>query len=573
MNILKRILFGLNAFYRASSWAGLHPSDPAMVNWFGGGRKTSSGEFVTEDTALTLPAYYACLRNIAEDVGKLPVVVYEEMPDGSKRRDKTHPVWRLMQVEANPEMSGKTLRETMIHHALGWGNGFAEIVRDGAGNPVQLWPITPDRVAIKRDERGRLYYEVTQRGGKKVAMSPADVLHIHGLSFDGVVGYSLAQYMRESIGYGLAMDRHNATFYANGAIPGAVLEHPATMSAPAAKRLRESWEQVHGGAANAHKVAILEEGMKLSTIAIPNRDAQLVESKVLTIQDMCRITRMIPHMIAENSAATFSNIEHQGIEYVQYTVDPWAGRIEGEGTRKLFKPSEQGRWGMAHNFNALLRGDIKSRAEAHNLSLQNGVSSINDVLKLEDRDPVEGGDRRFVPLNMIPLDRVDEYIDAQIKIKANGTGGPTTPPGDQPAAVNGQRSLEPFRAPLTDVLGRMLRKEAAAARNAAKKPEKFLAWLEEFYTDHRALMLSAIEPALTTWNAVADAPLDAATLVDEHCERSKAALLEASGAKRSEFADAIEAVVKDWETQRAASAAITLTRDAKWKSEPGLIAA
>lgn len=539
------------------------PEDPVWAALCLGGGGTASGETVGPTTALRLSVYFACIRNISEDVGKLPVMVYEDMPDGTKRRERDNPIWELLGEKPNSEMSAMTFRETLTHHALGWGNGYAEIVRNVAGEAIELWPITPERVKPFRAADRSLWFQVQSAatsGYREPNYVPAaDMLHIHGLGYDGCGGYSVASYAKESIGSGLALDKYGASFFGNGALPGAVLEHPASLSPKALQNLRKSWEEMHKGAGNAHKAAILEEGMKLNKISVNPNDAQFIESKQHTVEDICRWFRMPPHMVQHLLRATFANIEHQGIEYVKFTLEAWLQRWEQEVKRKLLG---SGNYYFEHNINGLLRGDTQSRYAAYAVGRQWGWMSANDIRRLENLDPIDGGDVYLSPQNMTPADRLNDVIDAQIAGKQTGSQPNNNPNAPDPTA--NARTLESLRQPLVAAIKTLLQKESDRAKAAAKKPDKFNAWLDEFYSEHRTYAIGKIVPCVVSWNAVAadygGHYVNAADIADAHCKRTHGELLEASGtATVATIEPTIERLTSEWTETRAAEFARQIT--------------
>lgn len=544
-----KLSFMQRVIARAATWAGLQPSNPGLASVFGAYSLTSSGQEVTATTSLNLAVYFACIRNISEDIAALPVVAFQRDGD-RKRKDDDAPAHRLLDVEPNPEMSGQTLRETLTHHALGWGNGYAEIVRKGNGEPVELWPITPDRVTVKRSTSGTLYYDVLGRDNRTKPIPAEDMLHVKGLSFDGLVGYSVAGYARESIGGGLAMDKYAAAFFGNSSMPSVIIKHPLKLKTDTKKAFRESWEEMHRGAEKAHKAAVLDEGMDVQPLTINQKDSQFIESRQHNIEDVCRWFRMPPHMVQHLLRATFTNIEHQGIEYVVYTLGAWIKRWETEVRRKLFLPSQRMAWGFEHNVSGLLRGDIQARFTAYAQARQWGWLSVNDIRKLENDDPVEGGDTYLSPSNMVPADRLDDIVDSQIA----GKQQPTPPPG-QPT----DQQREALRMPIIDTVARMIRKEAMQARTAAKKPSTFTDWLDKFVVEHKAAMNEALAPHVKPWNTFTATPINAEQFVTAHIEELRKTLDDALSTPLDQFEAKITALTESWNSDRAAEIVRAIT--------------
>ena len=382
---------------------------------------TSSGRPVTERSAMQMTAVYSCVRILAEAIAGLPLHVYRFKENGGKEKAVDHSLYRLLHDEPNPEMTSFVFRETLMTHLLLWGNAFAQIVRNGLGEVIGLYPLQPNRMSVGRDlDTKALYYEYQtswdEPAGeyKTIRLTPADVLHIPGLGFDGLVGYSPIAMARNAIGLAQATEDYGASFFANGAAPGGVLEHPGTIKDPS--RVRESWQQTFGGAKNGNKVAVLEEGMKYTPISVSPEQAQFLETRKFQLNEIARIFRIPPHMIGDLEKSSFSNIEQQSLEFVKYTLDPWVIRWEQAITKTLLSAREKQRLFVKFNVEGLLRGDYQSRMEGYAVARQNGWMSANDIRELEnlDRiDEVDGGDLYLVNGNMLPLDMAGAYAAAR----------------------------------------------------------------------------------------------------------------------------------------------------------------
>ena len=375
--------------------------------------RTVAGQSVNERSAMQMSAVYACVRILAESIASLPLHFYKYNDAGGKEKAVNHPLYWLLHDEPNPEMSSFSFRETLMTHLLLWGNAYAQIVRNGRGEVIALYPLMPDRMTVDRDARGRIYYEYTRSDsdantlGKKssVILSPEDVFHIPGLGFDGLVGYSPIAMAKQAIGMGLACDEFGAAFFQNGAQPGGVLEHPNVLKDP--KRVRESWNAIYQGSRNAHRIAVLEEGMTYKPISISPEQAQFLETRKFQIDEIARIFRVPPHMIGDLEKSSFSNIEQQSLEFVKYTLAPWISRWEQAIQRSLLLMSERTRYFARFNVEGLLRGDYQSRMNGYAVARQNGWMSANDIRELEslDRIPAEqGGDLYLINGNMTKLE-------------------------------------------------------------------------------------------------------------------------------------------------------------------------
>lgn len=362
--------------------------------------RTTSGKPVNERTAMQTTAVYACVRILAEAVASLPLHVYEYQDDGGKKLVHDHPLYYLLHDEPNPEMTSFVFRETLMSHLLIWGNAYAQIIRDGAGRVLGLYPLLPDKMGVQRDDKGNIYYVYSRNSDENptfkeygnIKLKAEDVLHIPGLGFDGLIGYSPIAMAKNAVGMTLACEEYGASFFANGANPGGVLEHPGVLKDPS--KVRESWNSVYRGVNNAHKIAVLEEGMKYQQIGIPPEEAQFLETRKFQINEIARLYRIPPHMVGDLDKSSFSNIEQQSLEFVKYTLDPWVIRWEQSLQRSLLLPGEKGKYFIKLNVDGLLRGDYQSRMNGYAVGRQNGWFSANDIREMENMNPIpdeEGG--------------------------------------------------------------------------------------------------------------------------------------------------------------------------------------
>lgn len=363
-----------------------------------------TGKYINPRSAMTVSAVYACVRVIAETMASLPLNVYERTTRGRKETDI--PLQFILHDEANKEMTSFMYREAMLTHLLLWGNSYTQTIRDNRGRILALYPLLPDMMTVERDSESKeLIYTYTNTAGKTYRLDPDfDLMHIPALGFDGIIGYSPIALARDSIGLAKSSEEYGGSFFANGARPSGVLTHPGTVKDPA--RLRQSWENTYGGSSNTGKTIVLEEGMQYKQISIPNSEAQFLETRKFQVEDICRIFRVPPHMIADLEHATFSNIEHQAIEFVEHTIRPWAVRIEQSMNRSLFNAADKKRYYIKFNLDGLLRGDYKSRMEGYAIGRQNGWMSANDIRELEEMNLIpadEGGDLYVMNGNMIPI--------------------------------------------------------------------------------------------------------------------------------------------------------------------------
>ena len=367
---------------------------PSYTYFFG---RSNAGKRVTDRTALQHIAVYACVRVLSEAIAQLPLHLYK-YNDKGKEQVPQHPLYFLLHDQPNPEMTSFVFRETLMSHLLIYGNAYAQIIRNGRGDVLGLYPLMPDKMKVDRDEKNRLIYiysrydeanpNLKEQGD--IVLYADEVLHIPGLGFDGLVGYSPIALAKNAIGISIACEEYGASFFGNGASPSGVLEHPGVIKNP--ERVRDAWQRAYGGR-NAHKVAVLEEGMKFTPIAIPNNEAQFLETRKFQIEEIARMYRVPLHMIGDLDHATFSNVEHLSLDFVKYSLDPWIVRWEQELQKALLSNSEKGRYFIKFNVDGLLRGDYASRMQGYSIGIQNGFLCPNDVRELEDMNliPEEKG--------------------------------------------------------------------------------------------------------------------------------------------------------------------------------------
>jgi HK97 family phage portal protein len=362
--------------------------------------RSTSGKPVNERTAMQTTAVYSCVRILAEAIASLPLHIYKYKEGGGKELVYDHPLYTILHDEPNPEMTSFVFRETLMSHLLIWGNAYAQIIRDGAGRVLGLYPLLPNQMDVDRDEHGRLVYTYSRQSDENpnfkvtgdIKLRSEDVLHIPGLGFDGLVGYSPIAMAKNAVGMTLACEEYGASFFANGANPGGVLEHPGVLKDPS--KVRESWNSVYRGTNNAHKIAVLEEGMKYQQIGIPPEEAQFLETRKFQLNEIARLYRIPPHMVGDLDKSSFSNIEQQSLEFVKYTLDPWVIRWEQSLQKALLLPGEKGNYFIKLNVDGLLRGDYESRMNGYSVGRQNGWFSANDIREMEDMNPIpdeEGG--------------------------------------------------------------------------------------------------------------------------------------------------------------------------------------
>lgn len=481
---------------------------------------TSIGE---PTTALKLSAVFACVRILAETIGELPLILYEQRGE-SRERATNHYLYSLLHDSPNELMTGFEFREAVQAHLALWGNAYIQMEYDARGRVTELWPLMPKMMMATKVEGNRRFYHYMLPDGKMIWLTSDKIWHLRGLGGDGLNGYSVVGFARKNFESGMMADEFAYRFYKNDARPGIVLQHPGELSDPAHQRLRTSWEEIHQGVEKSHRVAILEEGMTLHEVGMPLNDAQFIETRNFTVGDIARWFRMQPHKIGHMEAATFSNIEQQNIEHVTDTIQPWAKRWEQSINKNLILPMDRSRFYAEFLLDALLRGDTATRYGAYAQARQNGWLSANDIRKLENMNPVDGGDIYLVPLNMVPAP----------KSKSGQAPAPAPEPDQQnsdatkiePAAgeiannidFRVQKMQEDLRAARAvnarlrlrssylgmyrDTAARILRRETNDISRQIKKmtaaramdPTQFLLWLEDFERDHADFVIRQIRP-------------------------------------------------------------------------------
>ena len=366
--------------------------------------ETSSGKNVNERSAMRVTAVYACVRVLSEAIASLPLHLYKKISRFGKEKAIEHPLYEILHNEPNPEMTSFVFRETLMSHLLLWGNAYAQIIRNGKGQIMALYPLMPNRMTVDRDSKGEIYYKYfTNESDNKnlkrlsqINIKKEEIFHVPGLGFDGLVGYSPIAMAKNAIGMAIATEEYGAKFFANGASPSGVLEHPGNIKDP--DKLRESWNKLFQGSANSHKIAILEEGLKYQPIGISPNEAQFLETRKFQIDEIARIFRVPPHMVGDLDKSSFSNIEQQSLEFVKYTLDPWVARWEQAIHRSLLLKNEKKDYFVKFNVDGLLRGDYQSRMNGYATGMQNGFLSPNDIRSLENMDliPDELGGNQYL---------------------------------------------------------------------------------------------------------------------------------------------------------------------------------
>ncbi len=416
------------AFRALAGLEGPYPlTSKRLIDALGGGGPVAAGVNVSYESAMALSTVYACVRILAETLAALPLKVHEHLPDGNRQEADWHPLWRLLHDEPNPWMTSYQFRCALMGHVALRGNAYAEIQRNGAQVPQALWPLRPDRIdSIDQAASGALLYHYRTPDGDIRDIPQRNMLHIRGLTSDGVMGYSPVTVQRESLGLALAAQEFGARFFGQGARPGGVLITKKPLSEEAAQRLAHSWNTAHAGLASSHRVAVLEEGVEWQSVGMTQADAQFMLIRQFQTREIARMFRIPPHKIGDLEQATFSNIQIQGVEFVTDTMLPWVVNWEQELNRALFAPSERSRYYAAFNLDGIQRGDIKTRFETYAIAKQWGIYNSDEVRAFEGSNPIPDGrgETYYVPVNMAPA-QTQEEMDAAAAAAAVAAPTPT----------------------------------------------------------------------------------------------------------------------------------------------------
>jgi HK97 family phage portal protein len=447
-----------------------------------GGGAASSGIRVNRESALTYAAVWRAVNLLSRDVGKLPFNVYRRLPNGGRERAATHPAFKLLRRKPNDAMGAFQFKQLLMGHVLLTGNGYAVIERDNIGRPIRLVPLLPDNTYPVR-ANGVLGY-VTKIGNEEVRISNEKMLHIKGFGYDGMSGYSVIQKARESLGLGMAAQKYASTYFRNSGRPAVLLEHPATIDAEAQKRLKTSWDKMYSGLDNAHRTAVLEEGMTAKMLQINAKDSQLIESRQFEVRDVANWFGVPPHKVGDTTRTSYSSLEQENQSYLDEALDGWLVNWEEESNYKLLGGEERTAESHFCEFqrNAIVRADMTTRFAGYNTGLQGGWLNRNEIRAMENLNPIEGGDAYFVPLNMTTIDEGGDDADDE-----DGEG---TDAGQTDEQV--QASINEL---YVDVLNRMCERIARHAAGAAKKPDSFIDWLDDrLERDHLGVVYEALLP-------------------------------------------------------------------------------
>lgn len=472
-----------------------------------GGSSSYSGVAVSPETAMTLSAVYSAVKIISETLASLPLLTYAREERG-KRRAIELSLYYLLHDAPNELMTSFEFRELQQQRLLLHGNALAEIAYNGRGGVESVWPLDPLKVKEYSISNGKVYYHYERPDHSNEWISSDNIWHIRGMGGNGVWGYSPIHIMRNSLGVQMATEEYAGKFFASGAQPSGVLKHPGALGDTAYDRIKDSWAETHGGLENAHKTAILEEGMEYQQISLPPEDAQFLQTRQFGISDVARMYNIPLHMLNELSRSTNNNIENQSLGYVIYTVRPWLVRWEQSMQKNLFLSSQRGKYFAEFLVDGLLRGDTKTRHDTYAIGRQNGYYSANDVREMENKNPIDDGDIYLVPLNMTPADQIGEDTEQPTDTGARSLIQPETVETRAQRSVGSRSQLiTEFEPMFAEVLQRSVRREVSDVKRQAKKTigkdntQSFIDWMPGYYEDHRAYMDKSLRPIFAAYMA------------------------------------------------------------------------
>jgi len=440
-------------------------SEGWLYDHWSGGAVTEAGVSVSNTTSLQVSAVYACMKAISEDVAKLPIGVFKKTEKGREKLPD-HSLHDLLNVQPNIETVAMSFRNALLGNALSYGNGYAEIVRNGMGTVVALWLLNPTKVTPRRDDNDNLYYRVIDNKGQPQDVDRRKIFHIPGFGFDGVQGYNVVTLARQSIGLARGAEKFGANFFGNGAKTSLVLEMPQELTEKASQNLIRSIEsQVTGD--KQHGVLLAQQGAKFNTLAVSQKDSQYLETRQFSISEICRWFRIPPHKVFDLLRATFDNIEEQNHDYVTDALLPWFTRFEQAVHCQLLTDQDRaGNIYVKHNANALMRGNAESRSKFYNSGIVSGWMTRNEARELEDLNPIDGLDAPLMPLNMAAV-------------------------GEEPMQETNEAFVEDVAARITAAEERGL---SARVDKANDDRDRFNDWVGEFYSKHLDYVTKAVIP-------------------------------------------------------------------------------
>jgi HK97 family phage portal protein len=514
------------------------------------GRPTASQEEVNEDTAMTWSGVWCATRLLCGIGASLPLSTYEGKDDDTRTKARKHKLWRLLNVAPNPEMTAFAWRSIMWQWQVNWGNAYAEVVREGNnpdGELVALWPIHPERVSACRDDNGELYYKVENASGQPdTELDAWRMLHIPSIiTNDGLMGMGVIEHARETIGAAIGQEKAVGHSVGGGNLPRMVLTHAGHWDDEARKEFRDEFEELYSGS-TGHRLAVLQGGAELKPLSFNAVDSQFLEQRQFNLEEIARWYGIPPHLLHHLMRATFNNIEELGINFVQYSLISWLKIWEQCIALKLLSPEEQETHFVEHNVDALLRGDATTRAALYTALINAMVMTRNEARRLENLNPVPGGDTFLAQGAMVPLDEDGRPESTFVNPTKPAPAADGTPDGATPQTA-GRQVLANVATRVNRIishdLSRFLTKETKAMQNYARKPNEFVQLVDAFYTEHATLVLDEMTETFGTL-AICGVNTDVDVFVTTWIGEGKSIALNASGtATPAELAGAVQAAL------------------------------
>lgn len=511
----------------------LSDPDEWLVELLGGG-PSPSGITVNRKTAMTYAAVWRAVGLIARDVAKVPLLTYRRTGGGGRERAIEHPAYRLLRRKPNEAMTSFWFWQSVMAHVQLRGNAYVFILRGGAGQPLELLLLSPDQTYPVR-ENGVLFYFTRKANGEIVKLLARDVIHLRGLGWDGLVGYSVIEFAKNSLGLGLAAQRHASVFFKNSGRVSVVLETAHPLDEEAKENLRKSWERMYTGIDNAHRTAVLEQGMTAKHLSLSQKDAQWIELRRFEIREVANWFGVPPHKLGDPTKVSYNSLEQENQSYLNEALDGWMVMIEQEVSEKLLTSAQLDRDTHFCEYLriALLRADTAARNAAYEIQRRNGIITANEWRARENMNPVDApyGDAFLVPLNVGSVDKLFA--------------------GKKPTEESSRRVMHAHRRLAKDCVGRMLKRLGVHAIKASKKPDDFLDWLDTgLEQDHRLVVAEAFGPIFELLNVHTGGMLD--RIVTELFADVRADLLSASECQPAELKAAVETRTSVWQEYPAA---------------------
>lgn len=542
--------FGI--FSAVADWLGGF-FDKRMWNPSSSGRKTTSLENVSETSALRYSAVWCATRLLCGTGASLPLPIYSGKDDDTRTKDREHPLYRILNVAPNPEQTAYNFRSIMWQWQVNWGNAYAEIEREGNvpdGKVVSLWPLHPERVEPCRDVNGVLYYKVaSQDGGEPVELEAWQMLHIPSiLTGDGIVGLGVISHARETIGVGIAQEKSGAHALGGGNMPRMALEGAGDWNDDTRKSFRKEIDEIYAGA-DGSKIALLKGTAKLVPLSFNAQDSQFLENREFNIDEVARWYGIPPHLLQHLLRATFNNIEELGINFVQYSLIAWLKIWEQSIAQKLLTPAEQVTHFAEHNVDAILRGNAEARAAFYQVMISAMIMTRNECRKLENLNPVKGGDTFLAQGALVPLDsegRPQSTFVSGANPQSNTADPDTSSETDN---INVRAVTQRIERIISHDLCRFLTKETKAMAGFSKKPEEFVTLVDTFYASHSAMVRDEVSETLGALSACG-VETNVDLFVTQWVNEGKSLMIDASGTAvtASELIDAVQNAVdsRNW---------------------------